>query len=69
MGRSLRAEVPPIVLVLASLMAVLPPLAMAAFAPAIYRALVLLVIACPCALVMSTPVSIVSPRSAAAAQR
>ncbi|MGV8603985.1 P-type ATPase, partial [Pseudomonas aeruginosa] len=32
----------------------------------IYRALVLLVIACPCALVISTPVTIVSGLSAAA---
>ena len=57
----------PIVLVLASLVAILPPLALSEpFAPWIYRALVLLVIACPCALVISTPVSIVSALAAAA---
>jgi Cd2+/Zn2+-exporting ATPase len=55
------------VLVLASLVAILPPLALSEpFAPRIYRALVLLVIACPCALVISTPVSIVSALAAAA---
>jgi Cd2+/Zn2+-exporting ATPase len=57
----------PIVLVLASLVAIVPPLVLSeAFAPWIYRALVLLVIACPCALVISTPVSIVSALAAAA---
>ena len=57
----------PIVLVLASLVAIVPPLALSEpFAPWIYRALVLLVIACPCALVISTPVSIVSALAAAA---
>ena len=57
----------PVVLVLAILVALVPPLAGTA-EPAIwfYRALVLLVISCPCALVISTPVSIVSALSAAA---
>jgi Cd2+/Zn2+-exporting ATPase len=57
----------PAVMVLALAVAVIPPLAAGAD-PAVwvYRALVLLVIACPCALVISTPVSIVSALSAAA---
>ena len=51
----------PAVLVLAALIAVLPPLLFGqAFDDWFYRALVLLVIACPCALVISTPVAIVS---------
>lgn len=51
----------PIVVVLAVLVAVLPPLLIGGtFADWTYRALTLLVIACPCALVISTPVSIVS---------
>ncbi|MFL5801948.1 MAG: heavy metal translocating P-type ATPase [Roseiflexaceae bacterium] len=56
----------PAVLVLAALVAVLPPLTVGGWAEWLYRALVLLVIACPCALVISTPVSIVSAISAAA---
>lgn len=57
----------PVVLGLAAFVAVAPPLVLAQpFAPWIYRALVLLVIACPCALVISTPVSIVSALAAAA---
>jgi len=57
----------PIVLVLAVLVAVLPPLAFGAdWSTWFYRALVLLVISCPCALVISTPVSIVSALAAAA---
>ncbi len=51
----------PTVIALAAGVAAVPPLVFAApFAPWFYRALVLLVIACPCALVISTPVSIVS---------
>ncbi|MFN8059115.1 MAG: heavy metal translocating P-type ATPase [Vicinamibacterales bacterium] len=57
----------PAILAIAFLVAVVPPLAaQAAFQPWFYRALVLLVIACPCALVISTPVSIVSALTAAA---
>jgi Zn2+/Cd2+-exporting ATPase len=57
----------PIVLALAAAIAVLPPLLFsAAWGDWIYRALVLLVISCPCALVISTPVSIVSALAAAA---
>ena len=57
----------PIVLVFALLVAIVPPLAMsAAWDEWFYRALVLLVISCPCALVISTPVSIVSGLAAAA---
>jgi Cd2+/Zn2+-exporting ATPase len=57
----------PTVLVLAMMIAAAPPLlAGAAVGEWVYRALVLLVIACPCALVISTPVSIVAALSAAA---
>ncbi|HEY1100286.1 MAG TPA: heavy metal translocating P-type ATPase, partial [Myxococcota bacterium] len=57
----------PAVLVLAILVAVVPPLVTSApFLPWIYKALVLLVIACPCALVISTPVTVVSGLAAAA---
>ena len=57
----------PAVLVLAALIAVLPPLAGGGdWSTWIYRSLVLLVISCPCALVISTPVSIVSALAAAA---
>jgi Cd2+/Zn2+-exporting ATPase len=57
----------PAVIALALLVSVLPPLALGGdWATWFYRALVLLVIACPCALVISTPVSIVSAISAAA---
>jgi len=57
----------PAVLVLAALVGLVPPLAVgAAWDVWIYRALVLLVISCPCALVISTPVSVVSALAAAA---
>src|SRR5262249_41734780 len=57
----------PSVLVLAALLAVVPPLAFgAAWHTWIYRALVLLVVSCPCALVISTPVSIVAALAGAA---
>lgn len=57
----------PIVVLLAVLIALIPPLAFgAAFYPWLYKALVLLVIACPCALVISTPVTIVSGLASAA---
>ena len=57
----------PIVLALAVVVAVVPPLAFSlAWDVWFYRALVLLVISCPCALVISTPVSIVSGLAAAA---
>ena len=51
----------PAVVVMAVLLAVTPPLfGWGTFEDWLYRSLVLLVIACPCALVISTPVSIVS---------
>lgn len=57
----------PIVFGVALAVALLPPLFMGAlWLDWIYRALVLLVVACPCALVISTPVSIVSGLAAAA---
>jgi Cd2+/Zn2+-exporting ATPase len=57
----------PVVLVLAVAIAVVPPLAAGGgWSVWFYRSLVLLVISCPCALVISTPVSIVSALAAAA---
>ena len=57
----------PIVFAIALAVAVLPPLLTGGvWADWIYKALVLLVIACPCALVISTPVTIVSGLAAAA---
>lgn len=57
----------PAVMVGAALVLFLPPLLFGqAWEPWIYRSLVLLVIACPCALVISTPVSIVAALAAAA---
>jgi Cd2+/Zn2+-exporting ATPase len=57
----------PAVMVLALLVLIAPPLLFAAdWSSSLYRALVLLVIACPCALVISTPVTIVAALTAAA---
>ena len=57
----------PAVMVLAVILAIGPPLLLAQpWDSWIYRALVLLVIACPCALVISTPVSVVSGLTAMA---
>jgi Cd2+/Zn2+-exporting ATPase len=57
----------PAVIALAAGIAIVPPLAFGgAFRVWFYRALVLLVISCPCALVISTPVAIVSAISNAA---
>jgi len=57
----------PAVIALAAAVAVVPPLLVGSDPVTwFYRSLVLLVIACPCALVISTPVSIVAALSAAA---
>lgn len=57
----------PIVFAIALAVAVVPPLLLGGeWMPWIYKALVLLVIACPCALVISTPVTVVSGLAAAA---
>jgi Cd2+/Zn2+-exporting ATPase len=57
----------PTVVVLALLVAVVPPLATSAeWGTWVYRALAMLVIACPCALVISTPVTVVSGLTGAA---
>jgi len=56
----------PAVFLIAILVGIIPPLAMGADVyESIYTALVILVIGCPCALVISTPVSIVSGMAAA----
>lgn len=57
----------PAVFAIAVAIAIVPPLVLGAeWLPWIYKALVMLVIACPCALVISTPVTIVSGLAAAA---
>ncbi len=57
----------PAVFAVALAVAVLPPLVLGGgWADWVYKALVLLVIACPCALVISTPVTIISGLAAAA---
>ncbi len=57
----------PVVLVIAVAVAAVPPLVLhEPFGVWLYRSLVLLVIACPCALVISTPVTVVSGLAGAA---
>jgi Cd2+/Zn2+-exporting ATPase len=57
----------PAVIVLAVVIAIVPPLAVhLSWHDSVYRALVLLVVSCPCALVISTPVSIVAALAGAA---
>ncbi len=56
----------PAVLALSATIAVVPPLLGGDVREWVYRALVLLVISCPCALVISTPVSVVAALAGAA---
>ena len=55
----------PIVVGVAAVLSVVPPLLGASFGEWFYRALALLIIACPCALVISTPVTVVAGIGAA----
>ncbi|MDQ4043656.1 MAG: heavy metal translocating P-type ATPase, partial [Actinomycetota bacterium] len=55
----------PLVVAVAVVLAIVPPVLGASFGEWFYRALALLIIACPCALVISTPVTVVSGIGAA----
>jgi Cd2+/Zn2+-exporting ATPase len=55
----------PVVLAAAAVVAVLPPALGVSWSTSLYSALALLILACPCALVISTPVSIVTALSRA----
>ena len=63
-----RVHTPAIMAIALAILLVPPLLLGATWQDSIYNALVLLVIACPCALVISTPVSIVAALAAAARQ-
>jgi Cd2+/Zn2+-exporting ATPase len=57
----------PVVIGLAAVISLVPPLALGEpWSTWVYRALVLLVVSCPCALVISTPVSVVAALAGAA---
>ena len=57
----------PTMLVISLVVAIIPPLVLGtSHLPWVYRALTLLVVACPCALVISTPVTVVSGLAAGA---
>ncbi|KAA3655010.1 MAG: cadmium-translocating P-type ATPase, partial [Calditrichaeota bacterium] len=56
----------PIIVLLAILIATVPPLILGNWGEWFYRSLVMLIIACPCALVISTPVTIISGLTRAA---
>ena len=57
----------PLIIFLAGAIAILPPLALGyPFAPWLYRGLAVLLLGCPCSLVISTPVTVVSGLSSAA---
>ncbi len=58
----------PLVVIAALSWAVVPTLAGGEFSEHLYQALVLLVVACPCALVLATPVTVVSAMTRAARQ-
>src|SRR3990170_8548774 len=55
----------PLVVAVAVVLCIAPPLLGGSFGEWFYRALALLIIACPCALVISTPVTVVSGIGAA----
>ncbi len=59
------ARYTPVVVALAAAVAFVPPLLGASFSTWFYRGLALLIISCPCALVISTPVSILAALSRA----
>ena len=59
------AKYTPLVIAAAAAVVIVPPLLGAPFSTWLYRGLALLIISCPCALVISTPVSVVSALGAA----
>ena len=59
------AKYTPLVIAAAAAVVIVPPLLGAPFSTWLYRGLALLIISCPCALVISTPVSVISALGAA----